>query len=259
MKVDCVSLWHGNLPHFSEGRTYARKTIEIFIIMVESFIFIIALILVVLILYLGYGHVIGEEKKGKLEEIEKEVASCKKCFFGKSSKPVAGEGNPEAKIVVIGEAPGYYESIEGRPFVGPAGKFLNELLASIGLKREEVYIANVIKCRPPGNRDPLPAEIEACQKWLDRQIELIRPRMLVTLGRYSLARFFAGKTISRAHGTWHKKNGVIYYAMYHPAAALHQQSLRQVIIADMLKIPSLLARVDEISEEDEVPQQLSMF
>ena len=133
------------------------------------------------------------------------------------------------------------------------------MLASINLRREQVYIANVIKCRPTNNRDPLPVEIQACRKWLERQIELIHPKMIVTLGRYSMAMFFPGKSISRIHGTAQKQSNIIYYAIYHPAAALHQQSLRQVIEADMLKIPSLLAQAETMTEAKPQPQQLSMF
>ena len=159
----------------------------------------------------------------------------------------------------IGEAPGWHEDQQGRPFVGPAGHYLEQLLVSIGLKREQVYIANVIKCRPQGNRDPLPVEIGNCRKWLERQIEIIHPRIIVTLGRYSMAMFFPGKSISKIHGTAQKRDNVVYYAMYHPAAALHQQSLRQAIEADMLKIPSLLAESKTIQEARPQPQQLSMF
>ncbi len=162
-------------------------------------------------------------------------------------------------ILFIGEAPGWHEDQQGRPFVGPAGLYLDKLLASINLKREPVYIANMIKCRPTGNRDPLPLEIHNCRKWLDRQIELIRPRMIVTLGRYSMAMFFSGKSISKIHGTAQKRDNIIYYAMYHPAAALHQQNLRQTIEADMLKIPSLLAQTENMTEAKQQPQQLSMF
>jgi len=159
----------------------------------------------------------------------------------------------------IGEAPGWHEDQQGRPFVGPAGQYLDQLLALIGLKRQQVYIANVIKCRPMGNRDPLPSEILNCRKWLERQIEVIQPKMIVTLGRYSMAMFFPGKSISKIHGTTQKRDNVIYYAMYHPAAALHQQSLRQAIEADMLKIPTLLAEAKSITEVEPQPQQLSMF
>jgi DNA polymerase len=159
----------------------------------------------------------------------------------------------------IGEAPGWHEDQQGRPFVGPAGLYLDELLASINLKREQVYIANVIKCRPQGNRDPLPSEILNCRKWLERQIELIQPRIIVTLGRYSMAMFFPGKSIGKIHGTAQKRDNVIYYAMYHPAAALHQQSLRRTIGEDMLKIPSLLARAENVVEAKQQPQQLTRW
>jgi uracil-DNA glycosylase family 4 len=195
-----------------------------------------------------------------LSELNKEIALCHDCEIAKyRTNVVPGEGAEDADIMFIGEAPGWHEDQQGRPFVGPAGKYLDELLASINLKREQVYIANVIKCRPVANRDPLPAEISNCRKWLERQIEIIHPRMIVTLGRYSMAMFFPKKSISRIHGTAQKRENVIYYAMYHPAAALHQQSLRQAIEEDMLKIPSLLAQAGTIAEAKPQPQQLTMF
>jgi len=195
-----------------------------------------------------------------LSELYREIALCQQCEIAKyRTKVVPGEGAEDADIMFIGEAPGWHEDQQGRPFVGPAGLYLDELLASINLKREQVYIANVIKCRPRGNRDPLPAEIHNCRKWLERQIELIRPKMIVTLGRYSMAMFFPGKSISKIHGTAQKRDNIIYYAMYHPAAALHQQSLRRTIEEDMLKIPSLLAQAEIITEAKPQPQQLTMF
>jgi uracil-DNA glycosylase family 4 len=194
-----------------------------------------------------------------LSELYSQIALCRQCEIAKyRNKVVPGEGAEDAKIMFIGEAPGWHEDQLGRPFVGPAGKFLDELLASIGLRREQVYIANVIKCRPQENRDPLPTEIQNCRQWLERQIELIHPKMIVTLGRYSMAMFFPGRSISKIHGTTQKRDDVIYYAMYHPAAALHQASLRQEIEADMLKIPSLLAQAETIKEEKQ-PEQLTMF
>ncbi len=194
-----------------------------------------------------------------LNELNKEITLCQQCEIAKyRNMVVPGEGAEAADIVFIGEAPGWHEDQQGRPFVGPAGKFLDELLASIGLKRAQVYIANVIKCRPQGNRDPLPMEIQNCRAWLDRQIEIISPKMIVTLGRYSMAMFFPGKSISKIHGTAQKRDDVIYYAMYHPAAALHQGSLRQEIEADMLKIPTLLTQSETIKEE-QPPEQLTMF
>jgi uracil-DNA glycosylase family 4 len=196
----------------------------------------------------------------ELSELYKQIELCQQCEIAKSrNRVVPGEGAEDADIMFIGEAPGWHEDQQGRPFVGPAGQFLDKLLDSIGLKRQQVYIANVIKCRPTGNRDPLPTEIQNCHQWLERQIEIIRPKMIVTLGRYSMAMYFPGKSISKIHGTAQKRDNVIYYAMYHPAAALHQQSLRQAIEADMLKIPTLLAEAKDIQEAKPQPQQLSMF
>ncbi len=195
-----------------------------------------------------------------LKELYDQIARCEDCELARHrTRVVPGEGAENAAIVFIGEAPGWHEDQQGRPFVGPAGKFLDQLLASIGLRRKDVYICNVIKCRPPANRDPLPGEIKACQKWLDRQIELINPKMIVTLGRYSMSKFFPAETIGKLHGTARKRGGIIYYAMYHPAAALHQQSLKKTIEEDMLKIPSLLAQAERIADEEKKPEQLSMF
>ena len=195
-----------------------------------------------------------------LSELYEEIALCRQCEIAKNrTKVVPGEGAEDADILFIGEAPGWHEDQQGRPFVGPAGLYLDELLASINLGRDQVYIANVIKCRPPTNRDPLPSEIHNCRKWLDRQIELIRPRMIATLGRYSMAMFFSGGSIGKIHGTAQRRGNIIYYAMYHPAAALHQQRLRQVIEADMLKIPSLLTEAEAIPAAEQQPQQLNMF
>jgi len=195
-----------------------------------------------------------------LSELHNEIAVCQRCdLYKHRTKAVPGEGSENAEIMFIGEAPGWHEDQQGLPFVGPAGQYLDNLLASINLKRGQVYIANVIKCRPQGNRDPLPTEISACRQWLDLQIEIIRPKMIVTLGRYSMVLFFSGKSISQIHGTAQKRDDIIYYAMYHPAAALHQQSLRRTIEEDMLKIPALLAEAKNIAEAEPQSQQLSMF
>ncbi len=197
-----------------------------------------------------------------LSELYEEIARCQRCEIAKDrTQAVPGEGAEDADIVFIGEAPGWHEDQQGRPFVGPAGQFLDELLASINLGRQQVYITNVIKTRPPANRDPLPQEILNCRSWLERQIEIIRPKIIVTLGRYSMALFFPGKSIGKIHGTAEKRDGIIYYAMYHPAAALHQQSLRQTIQADMRKIPELLAQIKIMPEikKEPAPQQLNMF
>lgn len=195
-----------------------------------------------------------------LSELSETIASCQQCEIARNrTKAVPGEGAENADIMFIGEAPGFYEDQSGRPFVGSAGKFLEQLLASIHLNREQVFIANIIKCRPPGNRDPLPVEIQNCCNWLERQIEIIRPKIIVTLGRYSMAKFFPGKIIGKIHGTAQKQDDVIYYAMYHPAAALHQQSLRQTIEADMLKIPALLVEATTVPDAKPESRQLNMF
>ncbi|MFC1873584.1 uracil-DNA glycosylase [Chloroflexota bacterium] len=195
-----------------------------------------------------------------LNELYKEIALCQQCDIAKQrTNVVPGEGVDNADIMFIGEAPGWHEDQQGRPFVGPAGQFLDQLLASINLNRQQVYIANVIKCRPQRNRDPLPLEMQNCRNWLNRQIEIIQPKMIVTLGRFSMAMFFPGKTIGKIHGTARKQDNVIYYAMYHPAATLHQRNLRQTIEADMLKIPSLLTQAQAVPVDKPVPQQISMF
>ena len=194
-------------------------------------------------------------------ELCQQISTCEKCevLVNNRTRVVPGDGAEDADIMFIGEAPGWHEDQQGRPFVGPAGQFLDKLISSIDLKREQVYITNIIKCRPPTNRDPLPLEIQNCHPWLERQIELIHPKIIVTLGRYSMAMFFPGKIISKIHGTAQKRDNVIYYAMYHPAAALHQQSLRQTIEADMLKIPALVASLENVPEDKQAPEQLSMF
>jgi len=172
---------------------------------------------------------------------------------------VPGEGPENADLMFIGEAPGYNEDRQGRPFVGAAGQFLEQLLASIGLTREQVFITNMVKCRPPSNRDPFPGEVAACRTYLDRQIEVLRPRVVVTLGRHSLAKFLPKESIGKVRGKARRLGGFILCPMYHPAAALHRQSLRRTIEEDFKVIPVLLA--ERISPEEEEPgaQQLSMF
>lgn len=195
-----------------------------------------------------------------LTNLNEEIKRCQNCDLAKNrTKVVPGEGPESAALLFIGEAPGWHEDQQGRPFVGPAGQFLEELLSTIDLKREQVFIANVIKCRPSANRDPLPGEIQSCKKWLDLQIELIQPKIVITLGRYSMARYFPNQIISKIHGTAKKEGAIIYYAMYHPAAALHQGSLRKIIEADMLKIPELLMQVNKPAETESESQQLSLF
>ena len=196
-----------------------------------------------------------------LEEISKLVNVCTNCPLSKNrTQAVPGEGSPTASIMFIGEAPGYHEDRLGRPFIGPAGQFLDQLLASAGLKREDVFIANMVKCRPPSNRDPLPAETAACSKYLDRQLELIKPKVIVTLGRYSLAKFFPRESISRVRGKARKQEGVTIYPMLHPAAALHRQDLKKVIEEDFKAIPAILKKTQASGKPDSPPpKQLSMF
>lgn len=199
----------------------------------------------------------------ELAELYREIQVCQKCLLGQSrSHAVPGEGPEDAAVMFIGEAPGFHEDRQGRPFVGAAGSYLNELLDRISFRREEVYITNVIKCRPPANRDPQPIEIETCQPYLDKQIALIRPRLIVTLGRFSMQRYFPGASITRIHGQPKRVGNVIYYPIFHPAAALHQPRWREMLEADFQKIPELLAKLDEVEEgEAEWPQaqQLSLF
>jgi uracil-DNA glycosylase len=207
-----------------------------------------------------------------LREVAVEVATCAKCNLCKGrTKAVPGEGKPDAKILFIGEGPGFHEDRQGRPFVGPAGQFLDELLESINLKRADVFITNVVKCRPPNNRDPLPEEIDACDNYLDQQIAALNPQVIVTLGRYSMAKFFGNEKISAIHGRARKKDGYICIAMYHPAAGLHQASLKDVIRNDFKKIPIVIAEAERLTAEappktaepaksrEEPPQQLSLF
>src|SRR6266700_6208462 len=207
-----------------------------------------------------------------LKEIAAEVSVCTKCDLSKGrTKAVPGEGNPHAKIFFIGEGPGFHEDRQGRPFVGPAGQFLDELLSSINLKRADVFITNVVKCRPPNNRDPLPEEIAACNDYLDRQIEAIKPQVIVTLGRFSMVKFFGSEKISAIHGRARKKDGYICIAMYHPAAGLHRPALKNVIRDDFKKIPIVIAEAERMASEaphklpepimssEEPPQQLSLF
>ena len=203
----------------------------------------------------------------ELEVIAAEVASCPKCPLARGRlKAVPGEGPPDARVMLIGEAPGYHENQQGRPFVGQAGQFLEELLGVAGLKRSEVFITNVVKCRPPGNRDPQPDEIAACSDYLSRQTAALKPRVIVTLGRYSLGRFLPGQPISRIHGVARRVGTLTVFPMYHPAAALHQPALRRTLLEDMAKLPGILAELEREPAAPaapppppEPPRQLSLF
>ena len=206
-----------------------------------------------------------------LAQITKEVSVCTNCALHKSrKKAVPGEGPAHAEIMFIGEGPGFHENEQGRPFVGAAGKFLDQLLAQAGVTRADVWIGNVVKCRPPENRDPLPDELSACDLYLERQIEAINPSIIVTLGRFSMGKFMKGAKISQVHGEMRKIDDRYVIAMFHPAAALHQAALKPAILADFAKLPELLkearaglgksapqAKKEEPKEED--PKQLSLF
>ncbi|HVN15679.1 MAG TPA: uracil-DNA glycosylase [Anaerolineales bacterium] len=206
-----------------------------------------------------------------LAEVAKEVSVCTKCPLHHSrKKSVPGEGPAHSEIMFIGEGPGFHENEQGRPFVGAAGQFLDQLLAQAGLKRSDVWIGNVVKCRPPGNRDPLPEELAACDTYLERQIQTINPSIIVTLGRFSMGKFMPGAKISSVHGQMRKVGERYVIAMFHPAAALHQASLKPAIMADFAKLPELLKqaraglgksvsieKAEEPPKDD--PKQLSLF
>lgn len=188
-----------------------------------------------------------EERRAELEAIAQEVRSCTRCPLGRQrTNAVPGEGRPETEVVFVGEGPGYNEDQAGRPFVGAAGGLLNELLAAIGWRRDDVFITNIVKCRPPGNRDPEPTEVAACAPYLRRQLEVLDPALVVTLGRHSLQTFMPGERIGAAHGTLRPVDpqtgarNAIAYALYHPAAALRQTSLRQTMLMDMAGVPDAL-------------------
>ena len=207
----------------------------------------------------------------ELEKLNRKMLACSRCVLrGTCRQVVPGEGSAKAEIMFIGEGPGQKEDELGRPFVGAAGKFLDEMLGHINLKREEVYIANVVKCRPPGNRDPLPDEVAACWPWLIEQIKIIRPRLIVTLGKHSLERFLPNQKISQIHGQALRRavpevGKQVFYALYHPAAALYNGGMRSVLIEDFKKIPKVLEAIKKQSEtieeinNNESKEQGSLF
>lgn len=191
-----------------------------------------------------------------LAEVASQVAVCENCaLYSSRKKSVPGEGPVEAEIMFIGEGPGFFENEQGRPFVGQAGKFLDELLSRAGLERSKVFITNVVKCRPPNNRDPEPAELAACNVYLDRQIEAIDPLVIVTLGRFSMAKFMPTARISTVHGqaTWVR--GRLIVAMYHPAAALHQPNLKPVVEQDFSHLVNHIATARKAAAKTKMPEQ----
>jgi len=207
---------------------------------------------------------VSVEQEQNLSHISGEVRVCTDCELHRSrTLAVPGDGAANAEVMFIGEAPGMNEDRQGLPFVGNAGQFLDEMLESIGWDRKSVFITNVVKCRPPGNRDPLPDEILACSKYLDRQIEIIDPLMIVTLGRYSMARWFANERISKIHGKPRRDGKRVIVPLYHPAAALHQPSLRAVVQADFKKLPLILEEARnqtlEGDAQEDKPEQMSLF
>lgn len=185
------------------------------------------------------------EKKQKLVAIEEKIAKCQKCpLFNSRNNIVPGEGNPLAEIMFIGEAPGREEDKEGRPFCGPAGKFLDTLLDSISLSRADVYIANTLKCRPPDNRDPLPEEKSACREYLEEQIAVIGPKIVVTLGRHSTETYLPGLGgITKLRAKLFRRPNGFYFPLYHPAAALHNGAMRQTLLDDFAKLPAAIEKV----------------
>jgi uracil-DNA glycosylase len=196
------------------------------------------------------------ERKAALEAIGAEVAVCTRCRLHQTrTKAVPGEGTAATEVVFVGEGPGFNEDRQGKPFVGQAGALLTELLASVGWAREEVFITNVVKCRPPENRDPEPDEIAACAPFLTRQLAALDPAIVVTLGRFSMARFNPGARIGQVHGTFKAADPdvgapqALTYAMYHPAAALRQASLRETLFRDMEGVPAALLEARRLRAE----------
>lgn len=188
-------------------------------------------------------------KSGALKVLNaRMIIECPCTLRETTTQAVPGDGSADADIMFIGEAPGKNEDEQGIPFVGAAGKFLTEMLAAIGLKREDIYITNVVKYRPPDNRDPLPEEIEACMPWLHEQITIIRPKIIVTLGRHAMEHFVPGKKISEVHGqafrrTFDDIGPQVFFVLYHPAAALYNGGMRQTLIEDFKKIPKVVEKL----------------
>lgn len=222
--------------------------------------------------------------ENRLLEIRQEIMNCQRCPLAKGRlNAVPGEGPAKVDILFIGEAPGFHEDRQAKPFVGQSGQFLTSLIEAAGLKREQVFITNVVKCRPPNNRDPLPEELSACQLYLDEQIALLQPKVIVTLGRISMSKFIEGGRISAIHGRTHNIGGQKVVTMYHPAAALHQPALRQTLLEDFSKLKNFISIEENIestprpetqiqskdsseiktspsnSEDDKPAEQLSLF
>lgn len=194
--------------------------------------------------------------KDSLEKVAEEVRTCTKCPLSKSrTHAVPGEGQPNAELMFVGEGPGYNEDRQGRPFVGAAGHFLNEMLESVNLERKDVFITNVVKCRPPQNRDPRPDEIEACSEYLERQLRLIKPKVLVTLGRHSMEKYFPNERVSKIHGQPRRVGDLLVVPLYHPAAALHQPQLKQAELDDFSRLPKVIRQAADMQKEEPAGEQ----
>lgn len=190
-----------------------------------------------------------DSKAAKLKEIENQIQNCTKCGLCKTAtNGVPGEGDPNSELMFIGEAPGFHEDQEGRPFIGRAGKLLEFLLKQIGYDRQSVWIGNIVKHRPPENRDPTPDEIRACKPYLTQQIEIINPKLIVTLGRFSMNYFLPTAKISEARGKTHDLRQSTLYPVYHPAAGLRNPTMKTALIADFMKIPDILNSLPKVSE-----------
>ncbi len=195
----------------------------------------------------------------KTQELANLEASARKNLVYPGTNLVFGEGSPSARVMLIGEAPGFHEDREGRPFVGASGKFLDKLLASAGLKRPDVYIANVLKNRPPDNRDPLPEEIEQAAPYLDEQIRIVDPEVIVTLGRFSMGKFIPNVKITQVHGVPKRVGRRVIVPMFHPAAALRAGSVMKLLQDDFARLPEIISGADQIYGEGEDPNQLSLI
>lgn len=201
-----------------------------------------------------------ESKTAALAAVAEQIDQNGVCLHLKktAAQLVFADGNPDAEIMFIGEAPGKEEDRQGKPFVGAAGQFLNEMLSVIGMKREEVYITNIVKYRPPGNRDPEPAEREEFLPYLMKQIDIINPKLIVFLGRHAMSVFLPELRISQIHGQPKKKHGRVYLPLFHPAAALYNGGMRDTLIEDFQKIPAILKQINQLKPEPKPTKNLKL-
>ncbi len=213
------------------------------------------------------------DRAAEMKSVADQVLICQKCTLSKTrTNAVPGYGDINAEILFIGEGPGFHEDKQGLPFVGRSGDYLDKLLAMIGLNRKQVFITNVVKCRPPENRDPTPDEIFACKSYLDMQESLIDPMVIVTLGRFSMARYFPGGKITQIHGKPKFDERVAYYPLFHPAAVLRNPTLQETMAQDVMRIPQIIEEVKkrragdentstppETGNKPDSPTQLSLF